>query len=115
MPLLEITTSNDLFETVREKILRDASAVVATTLGKSEASVMVTLRSATGLFGGDAGPCAFLELRSVGGLDPDTSTRVAERLCTLLEAEADVPSERIYLNFHRVNGSEWGWNGRLLG
>ena len=114
MPLLEIRTSNDLFESVREKILREASHCVASTLGKSEESVMVILESAHGLFGGDPGPCAFIELRSVGGLDSQTSERVAVELCALLEAEADIPANRVYLNFVEVERSRWGWNAGLL-
>ena len=115
MPLLEIRTSNDLFESVREKILRDASALVATTLGKSEASVMVTIQSAHNLFGGESGPSAFIELKSVGGLDPQTSARVAAGMCQLMETEADIPTTRVYLHFVELERSQWGWNGGLLG
>ncbi len=114
MPLLEITTSNDLFESVREKILREASAAIAQSLGKSESSVMVTIKSAHNLFGGESGPSAFIELRSTGSLDSQTATRIAQSLCQLMETEADVPAERVYLNFVEVKRKNWAWNGRLL-
>ncbi len=114
MPLLSITTSNDLFESVREKILREASSIVAKSLGKTEAAVMVILRSGHNLFGGDPGPSAFLELRSASSLDPSTTSKVAQGLCEIMEKEGDIPQERIYLNFMQLKRSDWGWNGKLL-
>ena len=115
MPLLEITTSNDLFENVREKILREASHLVARQLGKSEDSVMVTLRHAHSLFCGESVACAFLELRSAGALDAQTATRISGELCKLMEKEADVPPQQVYLNFLNVPRGSWGRNGKLIG
>jgi len=114
MPLVAITLSNDLFESVREKLLREVSAVVATTLDTSEAGLQITLRQAHSLFGGESGPTAFVEVRSPGKLDANTTSRLARELCALLEIEADVPPERVFLNFMEVSRGDWGWNGKLL-
>ena len=62
-----------------------------------------------------SGPSAFIELKSVGGLDTQTTGRIAAELCQLMETEADIPSSRVYLHFIEVKRSEWGWDGGLLG
>lgn len=114
MPLVDITLSHELFESVREKILREVSGLVASTLGKSEASVQILLSDAHALFGGEPGPSAFVEVRSVDSLDANTTSRLARQMCDLLQDEADVPAERVYLNFMEVARGDWGWNGKLL-
>ena len=66
------------------------------------------------LFGGEAGPAAFLELRSIGGLDANTNAVLSRKLCKLLESEIDIPPERVFLNFVNVKRGDWGWNGKTL-
>lgn len=115
MPYVAITVSHELFETVREKLLREASAAAAQGLGKPESSVQVALTTAHALFGGIPGPCAFVEVRSVGHLDANTMARLAQSLCEVLRTEADVQPERVYVHFMDVPRHEWAWNGALLG
>ena len=92
MPYLSLTLSNELFEGTRDRLMHAASALVAETLRKSESAVCVSIQHATMLFAGGSGPSAFLELRSLGGLDANTNTVLSRKLCELIEREADYPS-----------------------
>lgn len=114
MPYLSLTLSNELFEGTRDRLLHEASALVAETLGKSESLVCVSIRHAAILFAGDSGPAAFIELRSLGGLDANTNAVLSRELCALLEREADVPPERVFLNFVDVERPDWGWNAKTF-
>ena len=114
MPHLSITLWNEPFESIRQKLMAGASALVAKTLVKSESSVCVTVPHAAMLFGGEPGPAAFLELRSLGGLDANVNAVLSRKLCKLLESEIDIPPERVFLNFVNVERGDWGWNGKTF-
>ncbi len=114
MPYLSLTLSNELFENTRDRLLHVASALVAETLRKSESAVCVSIQHAPMLFAGGSGPSAFLELRSVGGLNANTNTVLSRKLCELLEREADIPPDRVFLNFVEVDRADWGWNAKTL-
>ncbi len=114
MPYLSLTLSNELFESARDRLLHQVSALVAETLGKSESLVCVSIQHAAILFASGSGPAAFLELRSLGGLDANTNTVVSRKLCELLEREADVPPDRVFLNFVEVERADWGWNAKTF-
>ncbi len=114
MPYVSLTLSHQLFEGIRDRLLHEVSAAVAETLRKSESVVCVSIRDAAMLFGGASGPSAFVEVRSIGGLDANTNTVLSRRLCELLEREAEVPPDRVFLNFVEVEREDWGWNATTM-
>ena len=114
MAYLAVTVSNELFEATRTKLIREASAIVAQTLHKSESVVCVSVRHAAILFGGESGSAAFVELRSPDGLGANVNSLLSKKLCELLLREAGVPPERVYLNFVDLELPSWGWDGKSL-
>ncbi len=115
MPLLELKTSVPIPEERREEIVRSLSRVTAEVIGKPEGYVMVTLDEVKVCMGGEVGPGAFVDVRSIGGLDGGVNKQLSKKVCALLGEELDIPSNRIYLNFTDIARSSWGWDGGTFG
>jgi phenylpyruvate tautomerase len=115
MPLLELKTTVALAEGQRQHLLSSLSRMIARDIGKPEQYVMVSLETAPMLMSGQPGPAAFAMIRSIGGLGPAVNRKLAKDLCDLLQREAGIPADRVYLNFVDVPASEWGWNGDTFG
>jgi len=76
---------------------------------------MVTAGSAAMLMSGAAGPAAFVDLRSIGGLSGEVNRRLAEKITQVLNEALGVPADRVFLNFTDVKSANWGWNGGTFG
>ena len=111
MPLLKIQTNQTIDAASRQVLLSKASQTVAEFLGKPERYVMVTLKQAEPmLFGGDASPCVYLELKSIG-LPEGRTGELSATLTTLMESELGVAADRVYIEFADAQRHMWGWNG----
>jgi phenylpyruvate tautomerase len=115
MPLVLISTNAKVEDAAREELLSAVSKLAAKALGKPEAYVMVGLSQASLRMGGKAGPAAFCDVRSVGGLGDRVNVQLSEQLCGLLHEKLSIPTERVYLNFTNVEGGSWGWNNETFG
>jgi len=64
---------------------------------------------------GKPGEAAFVDVRSIGGLNDDVNRQLAQKICSLLKDSLGVPLDRVYLNFTEVAAGNWGWNGDTFG
>lgn len=111
MPYLKIQTNREVADDVRHEILKKASLLVSKNLGKPEKYVMVRFDPAQPMmFAGDALPCAYLELKSIGLPESKTET-LSKVLCQFMNDELKIPTERIYIEFADARDSMWGWDG----
>jgi len=95
---------------VRNNLMKSLSKTVADQLGKPERYVMIAIESgAPMIFAGDDGPLAYMELKSIG-LPASSTPALSESLCSLVQNELGIPSERIYIEFSNAEGQMWGWN-----
>jgi len=115
MPLLKLETTGDLSEEKRTALLTKLSRIVAETIGKPEQYVMVTFSHSDILMSGKAGPAAFVDLRSIGGLSDDKNRRLTESICDVLEESLAIRPDRVYATFMDVKASNWGWDGATFG
>ena len=115
MPLLKLETTATVSDEGRMNVLAKLSRIVVETIGKPEQYVMVTFSRTEILMSGKAGPAAFIDLRSIGGLSSDTNRQLAERICAVLEESLAIPPDRVYATFTDVPASNWGWNGATFG
>jgi len=115
MPLLQLHTSVTVPEAKRAALLADLSKLVAESIGKPEAYVMIALHEGPICMSGEVGPAAFADVRSIGGLSPAVNKRIMARLCPLLEAALGVPPARMYANFTDVAPATWGHDGDTFG
>lgn len=115
MPLLKLETTAPLPEEKGKPLLAELSKAVAGIIGKPEQYVMVTARHSAILMAGKAGDAAFVDIRSIGGLNGDINRKLSQQLCKLLKDSLGIAPDRVYLNFTDVEAGNWGWNGSTFG
>ncbi len=110
MPYLKIQTNQNIDQPGEQTLLREASTLVATELGKPENYVMVNIEpSRPMLFAGTDAATAYLELKSIGLAESQTKS-LSAALCNLIHDKLNIPTERIYIEFANAPRSMWGWN-----
>jgi phenylpyruvate tautomerase PptA (4-oxalocrotonate tautomerase family) len=115
MPLLKLETTVLLTEEKERPLLAALSKAVAGTIGKPEQYVMITVCHSTMLMSAKPGDAAFVDIRSIGGLNAETNRRLSQQICKLLKDSLGMAPERVYLNFNDVDSGNWGWNGSTFG
>lgn len=115
MPYLRLETSAPLTDDVRQRLLIGLSQIISKGLGKPEVYVMISLNPAMMLMSGSNATSAFVDIRSLGGITPETSQELSKSICTILKDVLKVSSERVFLNFTDVPPANWGWNGKTFG
>lgn len=111
MPLLKISTNLDLSEETTTSLLQDGTKLVADELGKSEQYVQILVKSRVAMaFGGTLDPSALIELSGLG-LPVERHKSLASALTDFVSDQADVPGERIFVQFTSFERTNWAWNG----
>ena len=110
MPYLKIQTNEIITPELERKLLREASTLVSSELGKPEKYVMVNIEPTRPmLFAGTDAPTAYLELKSIGL--PESNTKaLSAALCKLINDCIGISADRIYIEFADAPRSMWGWN-----
>jgi len=110
MPFLKVQTNSGMSAEIRNNLMKSLSRTVADQLGKPEQYVMVAIESgAPMIFAGNDEPLAYMELKSIGLPESGTSALSAS-LCSLVQDELGIPSDRIYIEFADAKRHMWGWN-----
>ncbi len=99
----------------KNALLASLSKFVAGTIGKPEQYVMVVVSPAAILMSGKPGDTAFVDIRSIGGLNDEVNRQISQKVGSLLKESLGVPPDRVYLNFTDVAAANWGWNGSTFG
>ena len=111
MPLLSISTNKKIVN--QQRLLKEASDFISSLLNKSEKFVMVKLTDSLKMyFSGTNEPCCFVEIKSIGSIDP---SRISKQICEFFSNELDISEERIYISFQNVDPNMWIWNSRTFG
>lgn len=114
MPYLKLQTNQEIDQEATTEIMQTLSRGVSEALGKSESYVMIALESGKPMFfAGNDAPAAYVELKSLG-LPEDQTTRFSETLCSLIEQAIAVSKDRIYIEFAGPARHMWGWNGKTF-
>ena len=107
MPLLSIRTNCQLNN--KKELALEASKLTAQILSKPEAYVMVSIEDSQALiFAGNDQPAAYVELKSLG-LPEDQTSDLSSSLCTFINERLDIDSARIYIEFSNAERHMWGW------
>ena len=111
MPLLNIYSNRELKN--EQMLLAKSSAFISSLLDKPENFVMVKLiHSIPMYFAGTNEHCCFIEIKSIGALDP---SKMSKSISDFFSAEMEISSERIFIYFQNVDSHMWAWNGRTFG
>lgn len=115
MPLLKIETTVNIPEEKQKPLLAALSKVVASTIGKPEQYVMVSISHSAMLMSAKAGNAAFVDVRSIGGLSAEVNRKLSREISKLLGETLGISADRVYLNFTGLDAGNWGWNGSTFG
>ena len=111
MPLLNISTNKEIKNELM--LLSNSSAFISSLLNKPENFVMVKLTDSLNMyFSGTNEPCCFIEIKSIGSIEPST---ISKPMCEFFSRELDISKERIYIFFQNVDPNMWAWNTRTFG
>ena len=110
MPYINVSTSAKVQD--KKKLLEEISILVASLTNKSKRFVMAKLDDNSQIYFGDESPCCFLEIKSIGSLNP---SEISMQLSNFLNEKIGIPIDKIYISFEDVPASMWAWNGRPFG
>jgi phenylpyruvate tautomerase len=115
MPYLLIQTNQPLGDVEQNRLLADASKIVAATLNKPEKYVMVAWAPAPKMmFDGDPAGAVFLELRSVG-IPESGREKIPGALAQCLADCLGISPDRVYLVMVDVPAKYWGQGEQTFG
>lgn len=117
MPLIKVQTSIPSPEpNAIEGLLKQLSAKLAKHLSKPESYVMTAFESNVPMtFAGTTEPTCYVEIKSVGTMNPQQTQTMSRDFCQQLEESLGITKERIYIEFADSKGAMWGWNGTTFG
>jgi phenylpyruvate tautomerase PptA (4-oxalocrotonate tautomerase family) len=112
MPYLKIQTNIKVEN--KNQLLTDTTAFLSELLGKPAQYIMVVVEPKLEmLFAGSAEPLAFLEFKSIGLPETETSI-LSARTCDFIQETLNIPKERIYIEFLNAERHMFGWNGKTF-
>ena len=110
MPYINLSTSAKIED--KKKLLEEISILVASLTNKSKRFVMAKLDENSEMHFNDQSPCCFLEIKSIGSLNP---SEMAKSISNFVYEKMGIPIDKIYISFEDVPASMWAWNGRTFG
>ena len=110
MPFINISTSAKVDD--KKKLLEEISILISSLTKKPKKFVMAKLEDESNLIFDDESPCCFLEIKSIGSLNPSVMT---QSICSFINEKIGIPVDKIYICFEDVPADMWGWNGRTFG
>ena len=113
MPFIQINTSSKSVVENEDLLQKDISKLVADLTGKPENYVMTLIKLDNRMtFAGSDEPCCFMQVKSIGSLNPSSMSR---SLCDLIASKTNININRVYIEFTDVKSSNWGFNGSTFG
>ena len=110
MPYINIATSVKVDD--KKKLLEEITILVSSLTNKSKRYVMAKLDDNSEMYFEDESPCCFLEIKSIGSLNP---SEMAKPISNFVCEKMGIPIDKIYISFQDVPASVWAWNGRTFG
>jgi len=110
MPYINVSTSARIED--KKKLLEEISILVSSLTNKSKRFVMAKLDDDLEMYFDDEAPCCFLEIKSIGSLNP---SEMAKPISNFVYKKMGIPIDKIYISFEDVPASMWAWNGRTFG
>ena len=110
MPFINISTSAKVKD--KNKLLEEISILISSLTNKPKRFVMAKLEDDSKLFFDNYTPCCYLEIKSIGSLNP---SEITKPICSFVFEKIGVPMDKIYICFEDVPAEMWGWNGRTFG
>ena len=92
MPYINVSTSAKIED--KKKLLQEISILVSSLTNKSERFVMAKLDDNSEMYFEDESPCCFLEIKSIGSLNP---SEMAKPISNFVYEKMGIPIDKIYI------------------
>ena len=109
MPYINVSTSVNVED--KKKLIEEISILVSSLTKKSKRFVMTKLNDNSEMYFEDESPCCFLEIKSIGSLNP---SEMAKPISNFVYEKMGIPIDKIYISFEDVPASMWVWDGRTF-
>tara|TARA_B100000161_G_C33233427_1_gene273740 strand:- start:62 stop:394 length:333 start_codon:yes stop_codon:yes gene_type:complete len=110
MPYINIITSAKVDD--KKKLIEEISILISSLTKKSKKFIMAKLDDNAYMYFDDHSPCCFLEIRSIGSLNP---SEITKPIYNFVYEKMGIPKDKIYISFEDVSASMWAWNGKTFG
>ena len=110
MPYINVSTSAKVED--KKKLLEEISILISSLTNKSKRFVMAKLDDNSEMYFEDESPCCFLEIKSIGSLNP---SKMAKPISNFVCEKMGIPLDKIYISFVDVPASMWVWNSKTFG
>ena len=110
MPFIDISTSINVDN--KKEFLREISSFISSLTNKPKKFVMAKLDDKSEIYFDDLGPCCFLQIKSIGSLNP---SEMSKPISVFIYEKIGIPLDKIYISFEDIPASMWAWNGRTFG
>ena len=113
MPYIIAKTNTEIPKEKEQKIVSAIGAAV-TSIGKSEAWLMVELEDNCRLYfkGSTAKPTAFVEVKLLGKAGRAAYEALTAKICDILKTELGIDGSNTYVKYEEIDN--WGYNGGLF-
>jgi phenylpyruvate tautomerase PptA (4-oxalocrotonate tautomerase family) len=114
MPLIKVQTSAKIQD--KASLALELSKICAQVIRKPESYVQSIVEDdAVISMGGAITDSAFVEVKSIGGLNSSVNKELSQALCRVLEEKVKIKPSSVYINFSDVSASNWGNNSTTFG
>ncbi len=114
MPLIKVQTSAKIQD--KASLALELSKICAQIIRKPESYVQSIVEDdAVISMGGTIIDSAFVEVKSIGGLNSSVNKELSLALCKVLEEKVKIKPSSVYINFSDVAASNWGNNSTTFG
>ena len=81
-------------------------------IGNCKEEFMAKLEDNSDMYFEDESPCCFIEIKSIGSMNP---SEITKPIFNFIYEKIAIPVDKIYIRFEDVPASMWGWNGKTFG
>ena len=109
MPFINVSTSVKVEN--KKNFPQEIIILISSLTNKSKRFVMAKVDDNCEMYFDDQSPCCFLEIRSIGSLNPSEMTKP---ISNFVHKKTGIPLDKIYISFEDIPASMWAWNGRTF-
>ena len=116
MPFVDARFANALTDEQKETLKAEFGQAVST-FGKGESFLMVSIADDCDLWlgGRKLADGAYVSFSMIGETPDNACREFSAKVCDILRNVANIPGSDIYITFHPMQASRWGWNGSTFG
>lgn len=112
MPFVDAKITMPVSSAERDAIKSGLGRAVSV-FGKGESYLMVGIDDEYSLWlgGRKLEKGAFVSVSLIGDTPDDACSKFTAKICDLLRQELGIPGDCVYVTYHPMKGTRWGWNG----